>query len=148
MSDEIRVTTGNFKYAGFWIRLLALLIDSLIVSLLMLLFFGSQIGVLYSGDPELIMVAMSTTTPLLAIVPIVYYILFWTLLSTTPGKMILKLKIVNYEGNKISFGQSVLRYIGYMLSAIVLYIGFIWAAFDTKRQGWHDKIAKTYVVRK
>ena len=48
----------------------------------------------------------------------------------------------------ISWGKAILRYIGYIISGLVLLIGFIWIAFDARRQGWHDKIAGTYVVRK
>jgi len=62
--------------------------------------------------------------------------------------MMLSLRIVDAEtGNTPSVGQAVGRYFGYFLSAIVLCFGFYWIAFDRRKQGWHDKLAGTVVVR-
>jgi hypothetical protein len=62
--------------------------------------------------------------------------------------MALGIKVISSDGSPVSWGQAVLRYIGYIISGLVFALGFIWIAFDAQRQGWHDKIAKTYVVRK
>ena len=64
----------------------------------------------------------------------------------TPGKLILGLRIVNDKGNYIGIPMAILRYIGKILSAVILGIGYIMIAFTEKKQGLHDKIAKTYVI--
>jgi uncharacterized RDD family membrane protein YckC len=51
-------------------------------------------------------------------------------------------------GRNIGIGRAIGRYVGYLVSAAVLLIGLIWAAFDPRKQGWHDKMASTFVVRK
>ncbi len=64
------------------------------------------------------------------------------------GKMAVGIKIVKTDGTPVGLGTAFLREIlGKLVSAIVIYIGFIWLLFDDKRQGWHDKIASTYVVK-
>lgn len=67
----------------------------------------------------------------------------------TIGKILTGLQIVNPEGNKISFWRAILRnYLGYTISGMLLWLGFIWVIVDKERQGWHDMIANTYVVVK
>jgi uncharacterized RDD family membrane protein YckC len=56
--------------------------------------------------------------------------------------------VISADGSPVSWGKAFVRYLGYIVSGLVLALGFIWVAFDPKRQGWHDKIASTYVVRK
>jgi uncharacterized RDD family membrane protein YckC len=65
----------------------------------------------------------------------------------TPGKMLMGIRVVKTDGGKISDADAVIRYFGYWLNSLVLLLGWIWAIFDTNRQGWHDKLASTYVVR-
>jgi uncharacterized RDD family membrane protein YckC len=65
----------------------------------------------------------------------------------TPGKMLMKIRVIKTDGTRISDSDAVLRYIGYLINSAVASIGWIWAVFDKKNQGWHDKIAKTYVVK-
>ena len=75
-------------------------------------------------------------------------IVFWIYRSATPGKMILGIKIVDMKtGNPPSPSQSITRYLGYYVSMIPLMLGIIWVAFDEKKQGWHDKLAGTVVVK-
>ena len=80
------------------------------------------------------------------LIPIAYTIGFWMWKSATPGKMLLKLKIVQENGNTLDIKTALIRYFSYILSGIVIFLGYIWIGFDAKKQGWHDKIAKTYVV--
>ena len=83
------------------------------------------------------------------VLPAVVTILFWTYKMATPGKMAISAKIVDARtGRKPSTGQFVGRYFSYIISAIPLGLGFIWVAFDGRKQGWHDKLAGTVVVRK
>lgn len=75
-----------------------------------------------------------------------YFILFWMLIGQTPGKMLMGVRIVSTNGGPISFFQAVRRIIGYWISAIVLFMGFLWVLISDTRQGWHDKFANTYVI--
>ncbi|MES9886029.1 MAG: RDD family protein [Candidatus Sedimenticola sp. 6PFRAG1] len=75
-------------------------------------------------------------------------ILFWRYWGATPGKMLIHVKIVDARTyNPPSVGQLVGRYLGYLASAIPLMLGFIWIAFDRKKQGFHDKLSGTVVIR-
>jgi len=79
----------------------------------------------------------------------VYSILLWSLFGGTLGQRMLGLHVVDAAtGQNIGLGRSIGRYVGFVISGIALDIGFIWAAFDGRKQGWHDKIASTFVVRK
>lgn len=62
--------------------------------------------------------------------------------------MLLGLKVLDAKtGNLLTLGQALLRYVGYILSSLIFCLGYIWVGFDKKKQGWHDKMAKTVVVR-
>ena len=75
-------------------------------------------------------------------------IVCWVKFAGTPGKRLLRLKVLDEKsGENLTVGQAILRYIGYFPSTLVFFLGFIWIAFDSKKQGWHDKIAKSVVVR-
>ncbi|MFW5431537.1 MAG: RDD family protein [Methylophilaceae bacterium] len=130
------------QYAGFWIRTFAAIIDSVIfgiilIPLMMMLGVGS--------NPEELFGTMYIVLNLLLIAAI---IALWAYKGATPGKMITKIKIVDAEsGNNISIGKSIIRYIGYIIGSIPLCLGFLWVAFDKKKQGWHDKMAGSVVVK-
>jgi len=76
-----------------------------------------------------------------------YLIYFWTTTGQTPGKKMMGLKVIATDGATLNVSKAVMRIIGYMVSGAILYLGFIWILFDTNKQGWHDKIAGTYVVK-
>jgi uncharacterized RDD family membrane protein YckC len=77
-----------------------------------------------------------------------YFVYFWTTSGSTPGKSLMGLKVVNAEtGELIDPGTAVLRYVGYLVSGIALALGFLWIIWDARHQGWHDKMAKTLVVK-
>ena len=74
--------------------------------------------------------------------------MFWLYKSATPGKMVLGLKVVDADsGTPLSVGQSIIRYLGYYIASIPLLLGLLWVGWDKKKQGWHDKLAKTVVVK-
>lgn len=75
-----------------------------------------------------------------------YPIGFWVLLGQTPGKLLMGLRIARVTGEPLTIRRAMLRYLGYWLSAIPLGLGFLWVLMDDRRQGWHDKLAGTYVV--
>jgi len=80
--------------------------------------------------------------------PAVAVIAFWSAKQATPGKMVIGAKIVDASTSHApTMGQLIGRYLAYFLSTIALFLGFIWVAVDDRKQGWHDKLAGTVVVR-
>lgn len=128
-------------YVGFWWRVLASIIDSILV---MLLLYPILIYAL--GDP---LGASAAGMVLQLLLPAIAIIAFWMTRSTTPGKMAIGAEIVDAAtGGKPSNAQFLIRYIGYYISTVPLFIGLIWVGFDSRKQGWHDKLAGTAVVFK
>ena len=140
-------TITKIKYGGFWVRLCASMID-----LLLWIIIISPILWKTYGNANFYTTAfmMGATGYLLtSILLFLTVILFWRFKSATPGKMLFKLIIVDSETlQKPSTKQLVLRYFGCFISIIPFCLGFIWVAFDRRKQGWHDKLAGTVVIRK
>lgn len=134
------------EYAGFWIRTGATLIDVVVLTIIsgipVYLIYGESILLedkLIHGVWDLL---------LTYIIPVVGTIWFWLKFRGTPGKMATKLEIVDAKtGNKMSTAQAIGRYFAYIVSALPLCLGFIWVGVDKRKQGWHDKLAGTVVVR-
>ena len=138
----------NLEYAGFWIRTAAVLIDTLVLVLIIWPPLIAIYGMDYFDPSRTGMVAGTADAMLSWGLPIVFTIAFWFYKQATPGKMVVAIKVVDEKtGHAMSFGQAVGRYAGYVISTIPLGLGFIWAAFDPRKQGWHDKLAGTVVVR-
>lgn len=134
------------EYAGFWIRFGAMLIDSVIFFIVLILPLSYIYGDQYWTEDQYFYGFWDFF--LGYVVPIVATIWFWVRFMGTPGKMALKLRIVDAKtGNKISLGQAIGRYLGYIVSSIPLGLGFIWIGIDRRKQGWHDKLAGTVVIR-
>ena len=74
-----------------------------------------------------------------------YNIVFWWLRGQTPGKWLLGLRVVALGGGKVTLGRAVLRFVGYLLSALPFYLGFLWI-LGSERRGFHDRLAGTEVV--
>nr|WP_254771602.1 RDD family protein [Vibrio cholerae] len=131
-------------YATFWDRLWASLIDSLVLSVLILaviLFIFNVLDVDVAINSRYVDIAN-------LFLSLCITILFWNFKSATPGKMLLKLKVVDeHTLNKLTFKQSIIRYLSYYISLLGFFIGFFWIFFNKKNQGWHDKIAKTIVIK-
>jgi uncharacterized RDD family membrane protein YckC len=138
--------TDEIKYAGFWIRTSAAIIDTL---LLMFITFPVLIGIYgmaYFESTDMITGAWDFFVSY--VFPAIAVIVFWVYKSATPGKIITKIKIVDAgSGEKPSLGQCIGRYFAYYISIIPLMLGIFWVGFDKKKQGWHDKLAGTYVVK-
>lgn len=137
----------DVKYAGFWIRLAASLIDTVLVLLVTLPLLVSIYGWEYLGGAEAAFIAGPADFLISWVAPAIAVVIFWIYKSATPGKMILSVRIIDATtGGPISAGQSIGRYLGYYLSLLPLGLGFLWVAFDERKQGWHDKLAGTLVV--
>ena len=146
------------SYGGFWIRLVAVIIDGIIVTIpifviafLSGVFLG--IGAVATGNTsdQSISNASGGVSAVVYVIGLLigfgYFVYFWGI-GGTPAMRLLKLRVVDAtSGTPIGFGRAILRYVGYILSVLVCYIGLIWAAFDGRKQGWHDKIAGTVVLQ-
>jgi|SRR5882672_2322426 len=162
------------EYVGFWKRFLAFLIDSLVVGVVlspvMLALYGggyfrrlnAELTSLTasSGDPNadalrLLDILSRSDSAIMALGDIrvqiafaVAVILFWRFRGATPGKMLVKAKIVTAEElAQPSTARLIGRFFAYFVSIFPLCLGFLWIAFDKRKQGWHDKLAKTVVIR-
>ena len=136
----------TFEYVGFWPRFGASIIDT-ILSLIICL---PLIYMVYGGEYWTSMDFIQGPADFLItwVGPAVAVILFWMYRQATPGKMVIHAKIVDAKtGGKPSTGQLIGRYLAYYVSTIPLLLGFIWVAFDARKQGWHDKLAGTLVIR-
>ncbi|WP_375460469.1 RDD family protein [uncultured Enterovirga sp.] len=141
-------------FAGFWVRVGAYLIDAIILSVVNAVMFGafasSLTGPGPSSDPANVQFGSVVTVSVLSmLIPALYTIGFWLSSGATPGKMALGLRVVSSDaGAPISTGQAIGRFFGYFVSSLVFGLGFLWVAFDIRKQGWHDKLASTVVVRR
>jgi len=134
------------EYAGFWVRLGATLIDTVIIMIVLTIPLSFIYGEQYWFGGQYIYGFWHVI--LGYVVPVVATIWFWLRFMGTPGKMALKLKIVDAKtGNKLSTGQAIGRYFAYLVSMIPLGLGFLWIGIDSRKQGWHDKLAGTVVIK-
>lgn len=127
----------DYEYAGFWVRFWATLVDSLIllvISLPLLIPFYDS---------------MSVNFLVSWIFPAAWAVWFWSRKGASPGKMALSLQVLDAKSGAIpSLKQSIGRYLAYFVAMLPLFIGVFWVIFDPRKQGWHDKLAGTVVVRK
>jgi len=122
------------EYAGFWVRLGAGIIDLLILGLI--------VGIIaYVFASPIIWVTVGL------LVSVAHFVGFWLWRGQTPGKMAVGIKVIRTDSSPLTWQCALLRYSGYIVSAMILFIGFIWIAFDSRKQGIHDRIANTYVVK-
>lgn len=156
------------KFAGFWIRFGANIIDSLILAMPFLIvdsiLYKSLTGLNKQQHIEM-MVEMNTSDEMYIyevpddvfwysmlisfLIGVLYYaVMTSTKMQGTVGKYALGLKVVDANGERIGFGRSFLRYMGYLPSSLILYIGYLMVGFTDHKQGLHDKIANTYVLQK
>ena len=141
--------SSKYEYAGFWIRVVASIIDSILIAIAFIpitLIFG--VGTTQVSEAGFYSAYFLNSDWFWQLVSAAFYIFCWAKFAGTPGKRLLRLKVLNEkDGERITVGQGVIRYIGYIPACLCLFIGVIWVAFDDKKQGWHDKLAKTVVVR-
>ena len=139
------------NYAGFWIRFLAYFIDTLLMTLV-LLPLGVVAGVLIVATGADQNGSMLALDGMFRIVSFFIGWLYFSFLESSPwqatlGKKILGLRVTDLNGGRISFGKATGRYFGKILSGLILFIGFVMVAFTEKKQGLHDQMAGTLVVK-
>ena len=124
----------SLEYAGFWLRLGAGIIDGVALGLI------GWIIIHVFGSAIIYVVAE-------IVIEVAYFVGFWVWRGQTPGKMMVGIKIIRTDSSPITLSYAFFRYLGYIVSVLTLFVGFIWIAFDSRKQGIHDKIADTYVVK-
>lgn len=138
----------QLEYVGFWTRVGATLIDAFLLLLITVPILVSIYGWSYF-DPDKTGILAGPADFLISwVLPAIAVVLFWLVKQATPGKLAVSARVVDAAtGNPISVGQAIGRYIAYFVSMLPLGLGIFWVAFDSKKQGWHDKLAGTVVVR-
>jgi len=122
------------EYAGFWIRLGAGVIDLLVLgSFAFILSYFFTLPVIWA--------------PAGVVISIAYWLGFWVWRGQTPGKMAAGIKVIRTDSSPVKWQCAIRRCLGYIVSTLTLFLGFVWVAFDSRKQGVHDKIADTYVVK-
>ncbi|MFM9842738.1 MAG: RDD family protein [Dongiaceae bacterium] len=162
------------EYGGFGVRLVAYIIDGIIVTVLFFLFYFilNAIGFIdYSaimelandpatqagGEPDPVL-AMAAAQEMMRQMGVLYLgglLIAWlyealmvsSSMQATPGKMVFGLRVTTVDGGPVGFGRATGRFFGKIISQIILYVGFIMVAFSSRKQGLHDMIANTLVVR-
>lgn len=154
MSEE---NTEPTEYVGFWARFIAFLIDSIAATLLI-----APLAAQVLGETDLSTIDLSDEAQLSALLTHLtqrlsfdillmgtIFILFWVFKNATPGKMVFRAVIL--DANTLqppATWQHLVRYFGYFVSLLPLGLGFVWIGLDRRKQGWHDKLARTVVIRR
>ena len=135
------------EYVGFWKRVAASLIDTLILLIVIVPLLLAVYGTGYLARAQESGLAGFWDFVIQVVLPAVAVILFWKYRGATPGKMAISARIVDARsGAAPSTGQLVGRYFAYIVSALPLGLGFFWIGIDRRKQGFHDKLANTVVV--
>jgi uncharacterized RDD family membrane protein YckC len=150
--EEVGPAPG-FAFGGFGERLVAYIVDIVIVGLV-----GTLIGIVgglviaggaVTGNVLAAGAGVLFTVAAVLVVTLAYFPYFWSRSGQTPGMKMFGLRVVrDSDGGPISSGQAVLRLLGYYVSGLVFYLGYIWIFFDKRKRGWHDLIASTVVVKR
>jgi uncharacterized RDD family membrane protein YckC len=151
------ITAGGQRYAGFWVRFLAALIDGILLQVAGFVVFlpiGFLLGLASLGSPRVLehMMGASFTFLLLPLSFGMHWLYEAAFTSSarqaTPGKMALNLVVTDLAENRISFGRATGRHFGKYLSSLTLLIGYLIQPFTERRQALHDLLAGTLVLRR
>lgn len=157
----------NATYAGFWLRFVAVIIDGILIAIVRSLLVLPILGVMGIGlahdvqhldteDPSSVLPIVGTIIAFAGIsmlISTVIWVLYYTLMESskyqaTVGKLALGLIVTDESGNKLDFVKALIRNLCKIISSMIMCIGYIMAGFTEKKQGLHDIIAKTLVVKK
>lgn len=139
----------NIEYVGFWLRVVATVVDTILIMLITLPVVTAVYGadVVFGDESKLVQGPVDFVISY--VFPAVATVLFWLYRQATPGKMLIGARVVSADTLKtVSVGQAIGRYFAYFPAGLLLGLGIIWVAFDAQKQGWHDKLANTLVVRR
>lgn len=131
--EEKPKRTEQYELADVGTRLIALIIDGIVLGIISGLLFAFARGPGAAGG---------------FIVGLIYQWYFLTQRDgQTPGKRMLGLRVVRVNGEPLDFSTVLIRYVGYYINSAIFMIGWLWALFNDKHQGWHDLLSGTYVVK-
>ena len=149
-------------YAGFWIRLVARLLDGLIIGIPFGIVFGvfAVAGGVFANNASTSSQDSQNAAAaafgggflllylILVVVQVGYWIYFWGSSGSTLGMRLLHLKVVDAgTGAPIGYARATVRFLMSIVNSWACYIGWIWVAFDSRKQGWHDKVANSVVLQ-
>jgi len=158
---RLKKNIDDYKRAGFISRSFAMCFDIFFLVMLIgalisgtALFLGTNTGivemVLSSKGIDIVRKAIpyiKTTLGIIVAIPPLYFIIMHTVFGQTIGKMILGIQVVRSDGRRVGLLISTLRFFCYIVSFVLLCFGFLWIIVDKQRQGWHDMIADTFVIK-
>ncbi len=121
------------RRAGFWQRLGATFLDLILVSV--------------ATKPALFVIHAHDSEPLFLFFWTVYHVVMWSWKATTIGGIVLKIKIIRLDGQPLSFSVALVRSLSSFFSAVPCFLGFFWVGWSSEKQGWHDMIAGTTIVK-
>ena len=167
LEDGMWQQQSSFKgYAGFWLRLAAIIIDGVAVTIVLYALMALGLGALFVSNPDIMdsggealfadddaMNAFMAGYFGIVGLSLIGNWLYFALMESskyqgTLGKMAVSIKVTDLQGERISFLRATGRYFGKMVSALILYIGFFMAGFTERKQGLHDMMASALVVKK
>ncbi|MBV8083448.1 MAG: RDD family protein [Chloroflexi bacterium] len=128
----VQTSVGAGQKAGFWIRFGAYIIDAVL-----LLIIAGVLGRVLPSLANLLGVGVG----------LIYFVSLWTNGGQTIGFKLLHLRVVKTDGSALSVGDAIIRYIGLVISFVVVGLGVMWVGWDANKQGWHDRMASTYVLK-
>jgi len=157
----VALTPSAVGYGGFWRRVVASIIDGVLLEAVFIPWsrWGSDVlypivflgqgrcdagGCSYSASD--VAVVSLVVNAVVSLVAVAYFVVLWSA-GGTIGQRIVGLRVVRENGRPPNLVRSVLRYVGLVISVAAVFIGLVWVAFDPRKQGWHDKLAGTFVVR-
>ena len=153
----------NSNYAGFWLRFVAIIIDGILLGCLQWLVLApilAAVGIgvasgdmMNTDDPMAMMGALAALFSTVSLIGWVVNIIYFSLMESskyqaTIGKLALSLKVTDMNGAPLDFTKALVRNLCKIISGMILLIGYIMAGFTEKKQGLHDIIANTLVVKK
>ena len=143
-SQQKEQQTPQIHVVGFGKRFVAMVVDGIIVvfvSFILALLIGMVDVFFGSGRINWNLVIVL----IMLLFSVFYFTGKWVVAAgQTPGKLLMRIKIVHADGSPLTYYKLFLRYFGYILSGVAASLGFIWIGIDQKRRGWHDLLAKTY----
>lgn len=137
------------RAAGFVTRMFAFIIDLAVIAAIVAI--GGGVSTLI--DAAIQGMGLQPTIDMTVIyvwmIPFIfgaYYTMFWSLTGRTVGKWFMGLRVIGRDGLPPSIGRSIIRFLGYGVSALAFWIGYVWVIIDDERRAWHDHFARTHVV--
>jgi len=154
LKEGANVAGGPLEYAGFWTRFAAYFIDGIITGIVGAI-LGFVVGMVVgmsgaisgSHQTAAIIVIQLVSMGLGFAVRAAYFIYFIGKDGQTPGKKLCKIRVINPDGSQVTYGKATGRFFGYLLSSLLLCIGFFMAAWDEEKRALHDRLCNTRVVK-